>query len=39
LAGATSPIGSGGTQHNFETSDDPKSAAWLWFEVRQQYQI
>jgi hypothetical protein len=38
-AGTTSPIGSGPTQHGPEAKDDPKSAAWLWFEVRHQYQV
>src|SRR5215213_2211338 len=34
----TSPIGSGRTHHGFETKDNPKSSAWLLFEVRHQYQ-
>src|SRR5215217_3237902 len=33
----TSPIGSGHAQHDYATKDNPKSAAWLLFEVRQQY--
>src|SRR5262249_7155083 len=36
-AGTASPVGSGCTQHGSETKNDPKSAAWLWFEVRQQH--
>jgi len=35
----TSPGGSGRTQRGSETKDDPKSAAWLLFEVRQQHQL
>jgi polyketide cyclase/dehydrase/lipid transport protein len=32
-------MGSRRTQHGSETKDDPKSAAWLWFKVRHQYQL
>jgi hypothetical protein len=35
----TSPVGSRRTQHDFVTNDNPKSAARLLFEVRQQYLL
>lgn len=35
----TSPMNSGRTQHGFLTQDDPKNAAWRWFEVRQRYPL